>query len=120
MKIQHYKAIAAIRVLQELGNKNLPAKVSFGLFKVRRGLLPVWEFQVEQENKLLDKYGEDIGDGRKQIKSEEGRKAFDAMLFDLNSQEEDIDFEPITMPLPDINMSIDQIEILSEFINFTE
>lgn len=120
MKIEHYKVMAAIKALYDIGDKELPASVSFNLFKIRRKLMPVYEFQAEEENKLVAKYGVDDGNGKKQIKSVEGKMALEKFINEINSQMEEIDYEPVDMKLPDINMSIDQFEVLSNFINFTE
>lgn len=120
MKIAHNKIVGGYKALLDISNQNMSAKTSYALYKIRMALKPSWDFQIEREKSLMEKYGERDSDGNYTIKSVEGRREFMQMIAELNSMEEELDIEPITMELPDINMSIEQIDAISNFVHFTD
>lgn len=119
MKVKHYKIIAAYKALNELLDKELPAGVSFPLFKLRCALKPHWEYQQEIENGLFSKYGTESGDGNIAISDPESRMKFVNKLTEVGEIEDDLDIAEIEIKLPDdMPITISQIEKLSEFATF--
>lgn len=121
MKIKHNQVINGYKALTDIGNQTLPAKTSYALYKIRLAMKPVWDFQLEQEKQMMDKYGSQDENGNMIIKDAEGKEKVQRMFEELIAMEEDINIEPIHIKLPDdIHITIDQFEALAPFVIFDE
>ena len=122
MKVKQGKAIPAMATINSIGQKSMKSTTAYKLFRLKKALESIIEFQVEQEQKLIDEFGgtinqngmvhfddKDIG-----IKFTERRNELTNMECDLEIEKQDISMSEI----PEI--SIAGIESLDEFINWIE
>lgn len=119
--------IKAYHVLEKYEQKDLPLKVSYALFKVKSKIKDQVEFQLEKEQELYKKYKPiPQEDGSLKFESEEVAKKF-AMEFtkridELADIDVDIDNKKKSRISLDqlVDMSMEDIECLEPFIEFTE
>ena len=120
MKVTQGQAVAAFGVLQLMGKRQLNSGIAFRLFMLKKKLGDIVEFQVEQENALAGSLGGKFENGRL-ILPEENRAEYTEKHRAINETECEIDTERISLPLKEIPITtIEEIEILDPFINFTE
>lgn len=113
--------VAAYKVVNKLCQMSLPIKTSYELCKLKRAMQPVWDFQVDEERKIFDKYApEPEENGNFKLKSEEEAIAFGEALKQLNDMEVE-DIAGIEIPIcEDIQISAAELESIDEFIKFTD
>lgn len=113
--------VGAYRALEHLSRQALPIKTAYAMHKMRGKLKPLWDFQVEQEQKLLEELkptpdGDDLV-----FASPEDSKRWLDLLKDLAEIETDIKVDPIDVVMTDdMKVSMVDIEALDGFINFIE
>lgn len=119
--------IQAYKVLNELYKQKLPLAVGYKLWTLMQKLKPHWDFQSEKERGLLDMYSPQIStDGDLTFESQEAGKKFAAEYNALCSELSDLDvdlgdYKKIVLHLDDnLNLSMEDIAALSEFVDFTE
>lgn len=108
--------------LTKLAKMQLPARTAFGIYKLAKQIEEIYNFAVDQERKLIDKYHAVIqDDGTITFKSVEDKERFQAELSELNSLEHDIDVCKITIKIDDLGnqtLSMADIFALEDFITF--
>lgn len=109
------QAVQAYGTLMKIGGKVTGAD-AFALFRLRKQLREVVEFQVEEEQKLVDKYGGKVENGRILIPDVEKRAAFIAEHDALGAMACDV--EPVEAGTEGITM--DEIEVLDGFVTWRE
>ncbi len=121
------KIIRAYKTLNKLAEEKLPLPVSHKLWTLSRVLLPHWDFQMEKEAEVFQKYGPKYNDdGSVDFGSEENAKAFreeyDKLVSELSELDVDLgDFKKVVLHLDDkLDISIGDIEALSDFVDFVE
>lgn len=119
--------IQACKVLERLYDNKLPLSVSYKLYKLRNMLQEQWEFQQEKESELFKKY--DVGvdpDGTLVFESDEAqeefKKEFTEMINELAELDVDFgDFKKTILHFDDgLDLSMSDIDALSEFVDFVE
>lgn len=121
------KIVTAYKVLNKLYGEDLPVTVSYKLYKVRNMLTPQWKFQTEKEKAVFDKYNPIVSDdGNIKFENDEQANAFMQEFTDTCNTlaDMDIDLEPyekVVINMNDkINLSMEDIEALQDFIDFAE
>lgn len=113
------KAIQAYKVIEKLSGGNMPLPVAYKFFKMRKALMPQYEFQIEEERKLLEKCGAIHQDGSWMFESEQGKNEFIELLDKIGKIEVDVDMEKQSISLDtNIELSIEDMEALDGFVNF--
>ena len=125
--MKHAEIIRAYAALGRLGKTEIPLETSYRLFKIRKMLRPQWDFQCERMDAILQKYEPRFQmDGSYKFKSQrEAEKCVEEMnkaMEEINQM--DIDLADIKRPAvkldTDIRLSMDDIEALADFVDFTE
>lgn len=121
MKVKHYDIITCYKALNKMSEQYMPARISYALYRVKTKLKPIWDFHVEHENKLLEKYGESDGNDKWMIKDPDKRTEWSREMLELMDIEEEIDISPVCLEIPqDISMTVEQFESLNPFVNFID
>lgn len=119
--INQVNAINAYKKIEELAGMKFPVMVSFRLFKLKNILKEYFDWQAGEERRIFDEYGASFKeDGTIEIKEESKINEFAAEINGL-SQIEHEEFEKVSMPIEAFGeLSMNDIGILSEVIEFTE
>lgn len=125
--MKHSEIIKAYGALSRLSNTEVPLSIGYKLFKIRKMLRPQWEFQNERVDSVLNKYETRCQmDGSLKFNSvQEAEKCageLDSLMKEMNDMEIDLaDFSrPVIKLDTDMKISIDDIDALSDFVNFVE
>lgn len=116
------KIVNAYKALRELEQEKMPMKTAYKLYKLRKQLEKGFDFQREQEEKLLEDFGAKVLDGGLvQFQTVDDRKAYEAQIAELNDMESDVEVNPVDMGLTDeVSITPDAIEALEGIVNFLE
>lgn len=116
------KIIDAYKALNKLASCQLPIKTAFQLHKLRTALKPAWDFQCEEEGKLIERLNPSAtSDGNLQFKCTKDKQEFLRVQKELAEQEQEIDFQPVTVGFSDgITLSANDIDALDGFVTFVE
>ena len=112
--------IKAYKSLGKLGQQDLPIKLAFDLFKIKQALQPQWDFQLDEENKLTAS-AKVNADGSVTFDTPEAAEMFRQKLKDLSDIDVDLKITPARIPLsiPGLTLSMDDIDALDCFVQFT-
>lgn len=116
------KIINAYKALNKLASCQLPIKTAYQLHKLRVALKSAWDFQCEEEGKLIERLNPiATSDGNLQFKCMEDKQEFLRVQNELSEQEQEIDFQPVTVGFSDgITLSANDIDALDGFVTFWE
>ena len=119
MKTTQRRAVLAHRIIQRMSMR-VAGKAAFSLFRLKKQLKEIMDFQGEEQEKLVKKYGGAIADnGMILIADQEKRKEFDQEDKELGAMECEI--QPVDIRAKDVpDITLEEIEILDGFVNFTE
>ena len=118
--MKQFKIIKAYKALTKLGQQDLPIRLAFDLFKIKQALQPQWDFQLDEENKLAAS-AKVSADGSVTFDSPEAAEAFRQKLKELSDIDVDLKITPARIPLsiPGLTLSMDDIDALDCFVQFT-
>ena len=116
------KIIDAYKALSKLASCQLPIKTAFQLHKLRTALKSAWGFQCEEEGKLIERLRPAVdADGNLTFATMEDKKEFLRVQNEIAEQEQEIDYQPVTVGLLDgITLSANDIDALDGFVTFGE
>ena len=127
MNIKQSKIVRAYKALEKTSGQKLPLKISHKLWSLAKLLEPHVNYQKEKEQEVLDKYGKFMNaDGSFNFKDEETMRAFAEEMNDTidRAGEEDvelIDYEKVVLKTDSgLELSIEDIDALSDFVEFEE
>lgn len=115
--------VQAYRALQKLTAETLPIKIACKLHRLKVQLRTAWDFQLEEEGKLIAKLRpREEQDGSLTFQNKEDCKLFRDQLAALADMDaDDVKFDRVEMPmLEDISLSANDVEALEGFVAFTE
>ena len=119
--------IRAYKALNNIYTQKTSLAVSHKLWTLRNLLAPHYEFQSEKEGELFQKYDPEITpDGKVSFKNPEEEHAFMEEYTQLIRELSEIDVDwddhkKVVLHLDDkLEMSMEDMEALSEFIDFVE
>jgi len=99
MKITQGKIVNAYRALLRLSEQQLPLPTAYALYKTKKALDPQWQFQIEQEQKLIRDCGAELHpDGSVTFPDDAARESYVAAVLELNAMETEIDLSAIVIP----------------------
>ena len=111
--------IKAYKSILKIASGELPLSVAYSFFKLKQALTPQWEFQIEQERMLFEKYELRQLDGEFTFNSEEDRNEFMQKIEDIGMLHVDIEVDPVHVRLDsDLKMSMEDVENLEGFVVF--
>ena len=120
MKITQGQAVSAYAVIKSMGRRQLQTGTAFQLFRLKKKLEDVVEFQIEQENNLAESLGGTIENGRLNV-PDERLKEYTERHKEISDTECEIDTEKVTLSIGEIPaITIDEIEALDPVITFIE
>ena len=114
------KVINAYKALTKLGQQDLPIRLAYDLFKIKKVLQPQWDFQVDEEKRATA--GATVNpDGTVTFASPEAAAAFRQRLKEMGEIDVDLKVQPVQIPLsiPGLTLSMDDIDALDCFVQFT-
>ena len=121
------KIIKAYRAINKLYEQKLPLTISHKLWMLRQKLTPTWEFQVDKEQDVIMRFNPIIGEnGEVTFNSQEDamncKAEYEKTCKEIAELDVDLgDYEKIVLKLDDkLELSVEDIDALSEFIDFTE
>ena len=116
------KIIDAYKALNKLASCQLQIKTAYQLHKLRAALKSAWDFQCEEEGKLIERLNPTAtADGNLQFKCMEDKQEFLRIQKELAEQEQEIDYQPVAIGFSDgITLSANDIDMLDGFVTFGE
>lgn len=126
MKTTQGKAVSALIAINRISGQKMPSFAAYKLFRLRKKLKDVAEFQGEQEEKLVEELGGKINDMGRVIWNDPGEKAAKDAEYakrhkELEDMECEIDTEKIMMTFKEISEITPQdMEALDDFIEWKE
>ena len=118
--MKQFRIIKAYKALIKLGQQDLPIRLAFDLFKIKQALQPQWDFQLDEENKLAAS-AKVNADGSVTFDTPEAAEMFRQKLKDLSDIDVDLKITPARIPLsiPGLTLSMDDVDALDCFVQFT-
>ena len=111
--------IKAYKALDSIKDTPMPVKIAYQIYKLKKVLETRWEFQVEQETKLAEKFHAIPLEGYR-VKFENGddMDGWNEAIKKLNDMEvNDIFFEPVKIPNDvDIRVTPETMAALDGFV----
>lgn len=108
MKTTQKAAVNAYNALTEIGKQPFPIRDALNLMILRKKLETAMEFQMQEEQKLVDEYHPTIEGGKismpydkKDEAVKERAKEFFQKLSNLNKMEIEVDADPAPVNIPD-------------------
>ena len=97
-QLQINKAYGA---LNKLANMQMPVRDAYRLYLLTEQIKPSYNFELEQEKKLLEKYEGvlDQGSGTFKFKDRETMEAFGREMKELNDFDAEIEFDPVEISM---------------------
>jgi len=122
MKTTQGQAVRAFGSLAALDSLQTSSLVAFKLFKLKKSLKEIVEFQCEQEEKLAKQCGGEITEaGRLSLPDVESRMLYAEKHKELEEMECEIDYEKVTLSLSEFpRLTMQCIESLEPYIQFEE
>lgn len=121
MKTTQGKAISAFTTLAQMGRKPINSLSAYKLFRLKKALSHVVEFQSEQEYKLIDELGGTVTESGAISLDREGAEKYRARHKELEETECEIDTDRVELRVSDIpEISVSDIESLETFIDWKE
>lgn len=109
------KVILAIKALDKLKNQQMPLQLSYKVYKLRKELQTHWDWQVEKEMELLERFGEPADNGM--VVKQDSRADFNSALNFISFTEVEQDWTPIRIPMStELKISAEDIDALDGFI----
>jgi len=129
--MKQVQIIKAMQALNNLAAQALPIKSACAIHRLRVQLRPAWDFQQEEEDKLLGKLKPTIDpDGNLDFKTPEDAQKYRELLKELgamdaegNTLPEGFTIQPVTLPLramDGIQITANEVEALEGFVTFME
>lgn len=121
LTVKQGEAVRAFAILGAMGQQQLSTAVAYKLFKLRKALSTVVEFQSEQERNLAEELGGGFDERGKLNLPDEAKPEYDKRHKELADSECEVECDKVKLKMSDIPvMSMDVIDALDQFIEFTE
>lgn len=129
MKTTQKQAVAAYKALQEIGGQPFPVRDALRLLQAKKRLETAWEFQLQEENKLIGEFQPELRDGKLIMSygkdDAEGKaraREFMDRMRELQELEIEIDGEPIPVRMPgdEIRIRPETLSALDGIVSWEE
>lgn len=124
MKTTQKQAVSAHNALIEIGKLPFPIRDALSLLKVKKALETAYEFQLQEEQKLVDEYQPTLDNGKLTMpysndEEKELAKEFFQKFADLNKMEIEVEIDPAHISVPDgISIAPDTLMALDGFVEW--
>lgn len=116
------QVVAVYNIIDRFMNDaDMPSDISYAFFRLRKIIENNIEYQVERQNKLLEKHhGEETDDNFVVFPSDEERKAFDHDVYEFANSDVELEhFEKIPFRNDGrCNLSIGELILLEDFFEY--
>lgn len=113
MKLTQKQAIEAYTVIRKLEKQEMSGTYAMVLFKARKELEPHFQFQDEQEHKLIKQLGCVLKDsGEIEFPNAEARQKYVEKVNEIAEVEVELDLEKKEFDITDLHLSAKDIEAL--------
>lgn len=122
MKTTHGIAVNALITINKLGQNPMKSFAAYKLFRLKKLLKDAAEFQTEQEMKIIEEMGGEVGE-RGKVLFEESDKyiEFAKRQKELSDMEYEFEGDKISMYMTELpNLSVGDMETLDAFIDWKE
>ena len=120
--MKQYQINKAYSALSRLANMQLPVRDSRNLYMLSKQLDNAYNFELEQEKKLIEKYhGVFTKDGGVTFANSDDSNGFGAELKELNNLEVEVEFDPVVIDcdaMGDQRISPFDVACLDGFVMF--
>lgn len=122
METTQGKAVAAYVTLAQMGKKPMNSFAAYKLFRLKKALAPIIEFQSEQEMKIVEELGGRITEaGAIMIEDKDKRREYNERHKELENMACDVNTERISMFMKELpELSVADMETLDEYIEWKE
>ena len=122
MKTTHGTAVTALITINRIGQSPMPSFAAYKLFRLKKKLKDAADFQTEQETKLVEEMGGQIGErGKVNFDDPEKYIQFAEKQKELSDMEYEVEGEKIGMYMTELpNLSVGDMETLDPFIDWKE
>lgn len=116
------KAVAAFATLNQMARKPMHSLTAYKLFRLKKAVGLIVEFQSEQERKLIHELGGTVADsGAILIDDKEKRIEYAKRHKELEELECDVNIEKMVMHMKEVpEIAMADMETLEEFIEWKE
>lgn len=117
MKFTQKKLINAYRTLLRLSEQQLPLPMAYALYKVKKALEPQWQFQLEQEQKMVTECKGVVSNGTVTFPDDDARLEYVRKATELSDMEVEVDIQETVLPEnSELSLSMNEIDALDGFI----
>ena len=120
----YQQVVNAKKAIDEISKFKYPISISYTLFKFKKRIDELFQFEVEQEKKQIDQFhGRVQHDGTIVFQNQEECSACTEAINQILHSEISEDIEPVVICLqdiPDVQMTPETIDLLDGFVLFTE
>ena len=118
--MKQQQIVNAYKVIKKYENDKLPLDISYGFFKLKKLLQAQWDFEIEREKAIFDKYNPtQREDNNLAFASEEDQNNFSKDLTELLNMDVDWDEDKIVINFDGrLDMPLGDIEALDDFVTF--
>ena len=122
METTQGKAVAAYAALNQMARKPMNSFTAYKLFKLKKAVGMIVEFQSEQERKIIQELGGSVSEaGAILIDDKEKRIEYAKRHKELEDLPCDVNIEKMTMHMKELpEMTMADMDILEEFIDWKE
>lgn len=119
--MKQFDVITAMKVLQKINDiASLPCTISYRFYKLTSQLQHYWDWQINEEKKLYEKYGTVTEQGTYEF-LKNNQSELTKALTDISQTEVEQDWNVINIPLiDDLHISANDIKALQGFVDFIE
>lgn len=119
--MKQFDVITAMKVLRKINDvASLPCTISYRFYKLTCQLQHYWDWQVNEEQKLYEKFGTMNEQGDYEF-TPENKTALSNAIVDISQTEVENDWDIIHIPITDdLHISANDIKSLQGFVNFIE
>ena len=119
--MKQIKYVLAYKVIDKIkNNDSVPSDLSYTFFRIRKILQPQWDFQLEEETKIFNKYNpKNTGNGTFKFDNPDDAPKFAEEIENLSNIEVEDSFDKVQFKPDDrINLSIEDLEVLEPFVEY--
>ena len=118
MKMKQRKVVLAYKALLRLSEQRLPLPVAYGLYKAKKALDSAWQFQLEQEEKMIAECkGLIDGSGSVTFPDDAARLEYVQKAMELNEMETEIEAPGVILSADSgLNLTLNEIDALDGIV----
>lgn len=111
--------VTAYNIINKLSDKKINLSTAFQIYKLKNKLKEYYDFQFEEEKKLLDLYNGIIDNGSLNFQNQDDANKFVEEMQKIADIEQDLEISPVLLSCSeDIQLSVNEIKQLEGFIIF--